>query len=321
MLGVLLGLFGPWGPRAPVLAAEPATIRVGVLKFGTVSWELQVIQDRGLAKQEGVDLKVIPLAGKDATSVALQGGAADIIVNDWVWVSRQRAAGHPLTFVPYSLAVGSVIVRPDTGINTLADLRGKRLGVAGGPVDKSWLLLRAYAKKTLHQDLARLVEPNFAAPPLLNELMLRGELPAVLNFWHYGARLKAAGMRELITIREILPALGVEGDLPLIGWVFDETWANRNRAAVEGFLRASRKAEALMATSDEVWERLRPIMEVKDEATFRALRDGYRAGIPRSYDEQQIAATAKRVFEILAEVGGEALIGKSRSLAPGTFWK
>ena len=40
------------------------------------------------------------------------------------------------------MAVGGVMVRPDSGVYTLADLRGKRLGVAGGPLDKSWLLLR-----------------------------------------------------------------------------------------------------------------------------------------------------------------------------------
>ena len=111
-------------------------------------------------------------------------------------MSRQRAEGRPYTFVPYSLTVGGLIVRPDSGIRELADLRGKRLGVAGGPVDKSWLFFRAYGRRVLGEDLGKLVEPSFGGPPLLNELVLRGELPAVLNYWQYGARLKAAGMHE-----------------------------------------------------------------------------------------------------------------------------
>src|SRR5690606_9323803 len=129
-------------------------------------------------------LQVLPLGSKNAVSVALQGGAVDLIVSDWIWVSRQRAAGRPYTFVPYSVATGAVVVRPDAGIEELADLQGRRLGVAGGPVDKSWLLLQAYAHRTLGKDFAASLEPTFAAPPLLNQLLLRRELPAVLNYWH-----------------------------------------------------------------------------------------------------------------------------------------
>ena len=171
---------------------------------------------------------------KRATSVALQGGGADVIVTDWIWVSRQRAEGRDYAFAPYSLSVGALMVRPDSGIAELADLTGRKVGIAGGPVDKSWLLLQAYAKRG-GLDLAAAVEPTFGAPPLLNELMQRGDLPAVLNFWHYNARLKAAGMKELLPAVEILPALGVERPIPLLGWVFNRSWANENRDAVAGF--------------------------------------------------------------------------------------
>jgi len=221
--------------------------------------------------------------------------------------------------VPYSRAVGGIMVRPDAGVRTLADLRGKRLGVAGGALDKSWLLLRAYSRKTLGEDAATLVKPDFAAPPLLNELMLRGELPAVLNYWHFAARLKAAWMRELVSIDEVLRSLGVEGELPLVGWVFREGWAESNRAAVEGFLRAAREAERVMRESDAVWEELRPLTRAEDDATLIALRDGFRAGIAGA-PGPQAEATAKQVFAILAEEGGTALIGNARSLPAGTFW-
>jgi len=211
------------------------------------------------------------------------------------------------------------MVRPDAGVQSLADLRGMRLGVAGGALDKSWLLLRAYARKTVGEDAARLVKPDFGAPPLLNALMLKGELPAVLNFWHYAARLRAAGMRELVNLDEILRALGVEGELPMVGWVFREEWAGRNRAAIEAFLRASAKAKKLMLESDAVWEELRPLTRAEDDATLVALRQGFRAGIPGS-DSAQAERTAGRVFGILAAEGGAELVGPATALPAGTFW-
>lgn len=300
--------------------AEPTEVRVGVLQYGTVSWELDVIKRHGLDRKEGVKLTVVPLALKDAAAVAVQGGAVDVIVSDWLWVARQRAEGRNFVFAPYSRAEGSLMVRPDANVRTLADLRGKRLGVAGGALDKSWLLLRAYAGKTLGEDAAGLVEPNFAAPPLLNQLVLKGELPAALNFWHFAARLDAAGMVRLLSIDQILDGLGIDRELPMVGWVFAERWGEDHRAAIDGFLRASAEAKRILAGSDAEWETLRPLMRAEDDATFRALREGFRSGIPGG-DAAQAEAAAREAFAVLAKQGGEALVGSATALAPGVFWR
>ncbi|MEJ2592866.1 MAG: ABC transporter substrate-binding protein [Candidatus Thiodiazotropha sp.] len=149
---------------AGAIAADLPTLRIGVLKFGTVNWGLDVIHEHGLDKAEGIKMEIVPLASKSATHVAIQGGAVDMIVTDWLWVSRQRGDGRDYTFVPASHLVGAVMVNPDAGIKTLADLEGKRIGVAGGPVDKSWLLLRAYGREKLGVDLAKAAQPSYAAP-------------------------------------------------------------------------------------------------------------------------------------------------------------
>ena len=58
--------------------------------------------------------------------------AADVIVSDWLWVSRERGLGAKLTFYPYSSALGAVMVPNSSTIRTLADLKGRKLAVAGG---------------------------------------------------------------------------------------------------------------------------------------------------------------------------------------------
>ena len=315
-LAVLLSCLTP----LPLLAAEPADIRLGVLQYGTVNWELDVIRHHGLDAVHGIHLEVVPLALKDAAAVAVQGGAVDVIVSDWLWVARQRGEGRDYTFYPYSRAEGSLMVRPDAGIASLADLAGKRLGVAGGALDKSWLLLRAYSRRQTGRDARDLVEPNFAAPPLLNQLMLQGQLPAVLNFWHYAARLEAAGMRRLVSIDEVLAGLELDRELPMVGWVFKEAWARAEPAAIDGFLKASAEAKRILAESDAEWERLRPLMQAEDEATCRALRDGFRAGIPTAAVAQAEAA-ARQAFLVLAREGGAPLVGNAAELGDGVFWQ
>ena len=69
------------------------------------------------------------------------------MVSDWLWVSRERELGAKLAFYPYSSALGAVMVPASSPIRTLADLKGSKLAVAGGPIDKSWLLLQAAVKQ------------------------------------------------------------------------------------------------------------------------------------------------------------------------------
>jgi len=310
---VMAGLF--W-PASFALAGE---VRLGVLKFGTVNWELDAIVHHGYAAAEGVTLTVMPLANKNATSVALQAGAVDMIVTDWIWVSRQRAADADYTFAPYSATVGALMVPADSAIENLADLAGHRVGIAGGPVDKSWLLFKALALARHGIDLDQQAERVFGAPPLINEQVLTGGVDAAVNFWHYNARLKAKGLRQVVGVAQAAGILGVTEQVPMLGYAFSEKWASAHREDVIGFLQASRKAKALLAGSQDEWQRLRPRMRAKDDAVFSALIDGYRAGIPAHWGEPERQA-AGRLFEVLVSAGGEKLVGPSLSLSPGTFW-
>jgi NitT/TauT family transport system substrate-binding protein len=297
--------------------AEP--VRVGVLKFGTVAWELEVIKHHGLDRKAGFELEVVPFASTQATKVGLQAGALDVIVSDWFWVSRQRAAGANFTFAPYSRMVGALLAAGDAPIRNLADLKGKRLGIAGGPLDKSWLLFRALATERHGMDLDAEVDKVFGAPPLLSEQILSGRIDAVITYWHYTARLEAKGLRRVIDVAEAIQALGVNGEVPLLGYVFAADWAEANRESILGFLKASRDAKAILGESDDEWLRIQSLTRAKDATTLAALRHGYRAGIPTHWGEAE-RGEAARLFALLGTLGGEKLVGPRKELQAGTFW-
>lgn len=301
----------------PTFAAEPPQIKIGTLKFGTVNWELSVISE-GLDRKHGFVLNRADFADKDATSIALHSGEVDVIVTDWIWVAMQRRLGHSFTFVPFSRSVGAVMADPAKGIRSMADLAGRSIGVAGGATDKSWVLLQAFARKTTGIELKDKADVQFGAPPLLNELILRGKLDAVLNFWNFNARLKGRGLAPVISIRDILPELGLEADPPLLGWVFSDEWAVKNPALARGLIDASYEAKRLMKSDDAVWERLRPIMDAEDQAVFQALKEGYREGIPGGYDRADIVA-AENAFAVMRKAD-PASVAHLESLPDGTFW-
>ena len=60
-------------------------------------------------------------------------------------------------------------------------------------------------------------------------------------------------------------------------------------------------------------------MGAPDQATFEALRDGYRAGIPRHWGAAE-RSDAARLFEVLRELGGSQLVGNASEIPDGTFW-
>ncbi len=68
--------------------AEDAAVRVGVLKFGTVNWELNSVEHHAIDTANGIDLQVSGYANGNAAKIAFQGGEVDVIVTDWIWVAR-----------------------------------------------------------------------------------------------------------------------------------------------------------------------------------------------------------------------------------------
>jgi NitT/TauT family transport system substrate-binding protein len=294
-------------------------LRVGVLEFGTVGWEIDTVQRLGLARKHGIRLEVVPLASENALKVALLGGKVDLIVSDWFWVATLRSRGQDYQFVPYSKAVGEVVVNPKAGIKSLGDLKGKRIGVAGGPVDKSWLIARAYARKEYGIDLQSDANPQFAAAPLINHLVLDDELPAAINFWQYSVRLVAQGMQPVITVQQMLKGLGIKTVPPLLGWVFSQRWVETHGDALRAFIAATYDAKQVLARSDAAWQPLRSKVKPENDAVFAAIRKGYRDGMVDHFGAPEIHA-AGQLFHLVAEESHGKLTDGVSELPPDVFW-
>ena len=303
--------------RLPIPAYADEPIRIATLASGTVSWELETIVHYGLDRAHGFTLAVMPVASKQAADIMLAGGEADMIVTDWLWVSRQRHAGQDYKFLPYSRQVGAVLVKPVSDVKSIADLKGRKIGVAGGPTDKGWTLVRSFAMSQAGLDLTKDAEPVFAAPPLLSELFQRGSIDALITYWHLAAALKAQGAQELISLADVARTLGLDPDVPLLGYVFSERWSLTHDRAAEKFYAAAQDAKKRLAEDDEPWIHLRPLMNAKSDHDFELLKAGYREGIPKTRDINE--AALRNVFAVLAHEGGDDFTGQNATLAAGLF--
>src|ERR1700686_5447321 len=301
----------------PAPAGE--TLRLGLQKTGTFAWQLDVIRRHGLASNAGLDLKISEYASPDAGKLALNSGSVDLAVVDWLWVARARALGAKLRFYPYSSSVGSIMVKSDSKLRNMADLKGHVLAIAGGPLDKSWLIVRAAAMRQ-GIDLKRETTLEYGAPPLISEKLQQGEAEASLNYWNFCARLEANGYRRLLDVRDAQAALGLKRPVALVGYAFSEEFLAIPKGLIDRFIAIAEKASDIMLRSDEEWDALRPLINAEDEPTFKAYRDRTREGIPRRPIAEE-EADARALFKALASVGGPELVGPSLELDPGLYYQ
>jgi NitT/TauT family transport system substrate-binding protein len=294
-------------------------LRLAVQKSGTFAWELGVINGRGLDKKAGLDLEITELASPEAAKIALLGGSADIILSDWLWVARQRNLGGRLVFVPYSTALGAVMVEAASPLKDLAGLRGKKIAVAGGPLDKSWLLLQAFAREA-HFDIAAQTSVIYGAPALLYQKAANGEVDATLNFWNFCVALESRGFRRLIGMDEVERGLGAKGPVSMVGYVFDEGFARSHADVLARFLKITAEAKDILAHSDAHWETIARQIGIDGKAQLALYRQIYIDGIPRRPVEEE-AADARILYQVLAKTGGADIAGPAKELDEETYYK
>lgn len=293
-------------------------LRIALQKTGTAAWEIEAIKAHGLDKAANLEIETTELASTEAGKIALVGGAADMVVEDWLWVARERALGDKLLFTPYSTTLGAVMAPKDSPVHGVADLAGRSIGVAGGPLDKSWLLLRAAALGA-GRDLTRDARPSYGAPPLIAEKLAEGETETALEYWNFSAALEGRGFRRAIEIADIQKELGASGPVAMTGYVFSEAFAASHKDALRRFFAATAEARKILGDDPSAWEPIKARLRLKDDAALAVYRQRYLEGVPkRSIAEE--AADARILYRRLAEIGGEKLVGKAKELDTALFY-
>lgn len=264
-------------------------LSLSVLQFGTPHWELEHLKRRQLDRANGFELKVRLVADLPASRLAVTSGSVDGAVGDLLWTQARHAAGTSHLYLPFSSQIGEILVPQGSDIRQLSDLVGKRIGVAGGPDGLGWRLLQEAASRQ-GIDLARSAEIQFAAPPLLGQALRRGQVDALLTYWHFAARMKGeGGVDQAFAMQELLTDLGLQPDQAVLGYVFPQAWAEANPRLLDAFARALQQTKQELAQTPAHWDAIRPLLRADDDAVFEELRRAFLEGTPAPLDEARIA--------------------------------
>ena len=293
-------------------------LRIAIQRTGTASWEIEVIKARGLDKAANLNIETTELSSTEAGKIALEGGAVDMVVEDWLWAARERGLGDKLLFTPYSSALGAVMAPKDSPVHAVADLAGRSIGVAGGPLDKSWLLLRA-AALSAGRDLTKEARPSYGAPPLIAEKLVQGETETALEYWNFSADLEGRGFRRAIEMADIQKALGASGPLAMTGYVFSEAFAASHKDALRRYLAVAAEARKILGEDPSAWAPIKARLRLNDDAALAVYRQRYLEGVPKRAVAEE-AADARILYRRLVEIGGQELVGKAKELDAGLFY-
>ena len=265
-------------------AASPAraapAIRLAAQKTGTFAWELDVIAARGLDKAADIAIETAEFASPKPRSLRFWAGQADIIISDWLCVSRARSLGDAPQFYPYSSAIGAVMTPAasrdrELGRSQGQDARGRRRSA------RQELAHRRGRRLGDGLDLKTEASIVYGAPSLLAAKARQGEFDATLKFWNFCADLEAEGFHRAGRRRGIGDEARRDRPARQSGYVFNEDWARRNKDALARFLEMTRKAKDILAETPEEWERLKPRLNLRDAAALAVLRQRYCEGMPR----------------------------------------
>ncbi len=294
-------------------AQQAMPIKVGLESAGTFSWVVYAMHYYGLDAKYGLDVQSTKYATKQASRLALQEGAADIVVDDFIGVVQDRNNGIPVQAVyPYSKATGGVVVRADSPITSIADLKGKTIA-ASSLGDKSLLILRALTTSKYGFDPQVDGKVLSAAPPLMTQLLASGKIDAAIPYWHFVARMVGSGQdRNIMNVTDMLAQLGMRTDLPILVVVARQ---GADPKAVTAFLAAMKETEQRMSADsmDGVWQKIldQGLYSLPDPSLFPSVRKRWEAGLPTAWNQGVIDGLVTLVNQ-LVKVAGANVVGVSK---------
>ncbi len=292
-------------------AQDLTTVKAAMEAAGTFSWIVHGMEYFGTAEANGLRVEGTVYASKQAVEIALRGGEAQVAVDDFLGPVILRSNDVPVSGIyPFAKAVGGLVVPVASDIDSIDDLRGATIA-AGSLRDKSLLILRALAVSQYGFDPQDEAEIVAAAPPLMMELIASGEADAALPFWHFVARMEAAGTaREVMPVTDMLAALGLPGDLPnLMVVARDDLPAEVKTAFIQTLIDT---VDVMKATpnDDPFWQTIldQGLYTLPDPTQFPLVVDRWRLGTPDGWTDAHIDGLVNMV-ERLVELAGAEVVG------------
>jgi len=291
--------------KAPAADAGPRIFKLGLIP-GAQEFIDFVMEGHGLLAQAGLKANRVKSLSPANLHLMVAERQVDIGFGGFTTMATARAEGKDIIVI-YGVfsPVNMVFVAKNSSIHSLKDLKGKKLGVFGGPGSTTFTFLSVLARKWNDIDLTKDAMLISAPGPALIELLARGDIDAALLGTTETIQMVAQDrFRVLVDLSEEYKAR-TGGHAPAhVTVVTTEAFAKDHADVVRDYLKAYKAATQYVHAHPEVWDEYAASIMMNDpkERTLLAAKMG--PNIVENWDAGQIAIQIeylKLVHEILGD--------------------
>ena len=277
----MIKLFSSILAAAALLAAGGAgaqeVVRLGNLKlahFGAVSYIKEIAPKCGIRVEEKVFAK-----GLDVMQ-AIIAGELDVGATASEAAISGRAGGAPIVVVAgFAKGGARLVARPDLGIRSVSQLKGKRVGVTRGAIQEV-LLMAQLAKHGLKADAApgKDVQLVFLSYADLNQALLGRQIDAMMQSEPQSSQAINKGFGV-----EVMKPYDTQIGEPVRTMVMTEKFYRERRPLAEKFMRCFVEATRTFIDSPSVAEKYVRETIFKNQITSEDFQEAIRNS-PYSFD-------------------------------------
>jgi NitT/TauT family transport system substrate-binding protein len=251
-----------------------------------------VMEQHGMLNETGLKAEKVKSLSPNNLHLMVSERQVDIGFGGFTTMATARAEGKDVIVIGGVFSpVNMVFVRKNSPIQSLKDLKGKKLGVFGGPGSTTFTFLAVLAQKWGGIDLLNEVNLVSGAGPLLIEQLSRGAIDAALLGTTETIQMVAQDrFRTLIDLSEEYKA-HQGGHAPAhVTIVTNEAYAKEHSDVVRDYLKAYQKTLEFIHAHPGVWDEYAASIMMDDPKERRLLEQKMEANLVEKWDDAQIAA-------------------------------
>ncbi len=212
-------------------AIAETAIRVGYLHTLAVDGQIWLAQSMGSWKRQGIDIQLTRFDTGIALFQALVGGSLDILSTGAV-ISNFPARGQGKVFLINDVewATAQLWVRPDSGVTTIDQLRGKKIATTAGTTANVFLY---EALRSSGLDITKDVEIVNQPMPQAVTAFIAGAVGAVALWvpFNLDVQEKVPGAKMLVDASKFYPAAAI-----VDGWAARDDYYASNKDVLRRFV-------------------------------------------------------------------------------------
>ena len=218
-------------PALAAEAAEPITLRVGYMPNYASLWAVMTGINGGFFEEEGITIQLIEFGDGPSEIAAMEGGSLDLA---YIGKGAHRLCilGNATIFAPSSVhTTDRLVCSADSGIETVADLAGKKIGYSAGSSSETTLDNALKTAELTRDDVTlSALDPAYIVPA-----MISGDIDVAVTWNPYTSMCleQAEGSYEIEFS---------DGSTNMSSWICLPSYAEENYDVLVRFSRALYKA-------------------------------------------------------------------------------